>query len=214
MEYLAKLFTLVKESNMGRSSKTKRPELSLEELKKLREELLIILPLFIFALYIFLGSFQYVFEARTVPMLIGGIAVIITGLRLFHILFPKSRIGDFKESGLAGEFDSIKEEIEKETLKGHYEERPTTAITSREEKKAIITIIGCFIAFLLFGYLFGTFLVIAGTSYYYGFRKKGPLLITLASMYLIVYVLLYKLLGAPADFGLVLKPILKSIGLI
>jgi hypothetical protein len=91
---------------------------------------------------------------------------------------------------------------------------PARQITFREEKKAFIALFFCFISFLLFGYLVGTFFVIVGTSYYYGFKKKWKVLITLISMYFIIYVCLYRLLGAPADFGLLLQPILESFDLL
>lgn len=199
---------------MDKASEKEKPELSKKELKKLRGELWIVLPFFIFALYIFLGSFRYKLEARTVPMFIGFLTIILSGMRLFHIIFPKSKIGQFKEAGLAGEFDSIKEEIEEETLKGKYEEAPAKEITFREEKKAFYALIGSFVAFLLFGYLVATFFVIVGTSYYYGYKEKVKILISLVSMYLLCYLVLYKLLGAPADFGVLLEPILNSLKLI
>ncbi len=198
---------------MSKSPKIESEELSVKELKELRGELWVIPIFFVFALIMFLGSFKYKFQSAMVPMLIGGCAVILAGMRLFHILFPKSKIGEFSEAGLAGEFDTIKEEIEKETLKGHYEE-PSKPITFLQEKKAYIALIGCFVVALLFGYIVGIFFTIVGTSYYYGFKKKGPLLITLVAMYLIVYLLLVKLLEGPMFFGLVLEPILKSLNLI
>ncbi len=107
---------------MDTDSKGKGLDLSTKELKKLRGELVVILPIFLISLYFFLGSFQYKPEARDVPMLIGLLTAILSGMRLFHIIFPKSKIGEFKEAGLAGEFDSMKEKIEEEVLKGHYEE--------------------------------------------------------------------------------------------
>jgi hypothetical protein len=199
---------------MSNTSRTKSPELSAKELKDLREELWIILPFFIFTVYIFFGSFRYKFEARTVPMLIGFATMILSGMRLFHIIFPKSKIGQFKEAGLAGEFDSLKDGIAEETLKGKYEEAPAKEITFRDERKAFFALIGCFIAFLLFGYLVAMFFVIVGTSYYYGYKEKVKIAISLVSMYLLGYLVLYRLLGAPADFGIVLEPILRSLDLI
>ena len=199
---------------MSDTSETKKPEMSLKELKKLRQELWVVVPFFIFALYIFLGSFRYKLAARTVPMLIGIVTTILTGMRLFHIIFPKSKIGQFKEAGLAGEFDSIKDEIAEEKLKGKYEEAPAKEITFRDEGKAFLALIGCFVAFLLFGYLVALFFVIVGTSYYYGYKEKVKIFISLVSMYLLCYLVLYKLLGAPADFGILLEPVLSSLGII
>ncbi len=199
---------------MKGNSKAERPELRAKEVKDLREELWIILPFFIFTIYIFFGSFRYKFEARTVPMLIGFVTMVLSGMRLFHIIFPKSKIGLFKEAGLAGEFDTIKDKIEEETLKGKYEEAPTKEITFRDEGKAFLALIGCFVAFLLFGYLVAIFFVIVGTSYYYGYKEKVKIFISLVAMYLICYLVLYKLLGAPEDFGILLGPILSSLDLI
>ena len=199
---------------MSDISGTKKPEMSLKELKKLRQELWVIVPFFIFALYIFLGSFRYKLAARTVPMLIGLVTTILTGMRLFHIIFPQSKIGQFKEAGLAGEFDTIKDKIEEETLKVKYEEVPTKEITFRDERKAFFALIGCFVAFLLFGYLVALFFVIVGTSYYYGYKEKLKILISLVSMYLLCYLVLYKLLGAPEDYGILLGPILQSLNLV
>lgn len=196
---------------MGDLSETKKPELTPKELKKLRQELWVVIPFFIFSLYIFLGSFRYKLAARTVPMFIGFVTIILTGMRLLHIIFPKSKIGQFKEAGLAGEFDTIKDKIEEETLKGKYEEAPLKEITFRDETKAFLTLIGCFVVFLLFGYLIAVFFVIVGTSYFYGYREKKNIFISLISMYLLCYLVLYKLLGAPADFGILLEPILKSL---
>ncbi len=199
---------------MSNTSNVKKPELSPKEISDLRQELWVILPFFIFAIYIFLGSFRYKFEARTVPMFIGAATALLTGIRLFHIIFPRSKIGQFKEAGLGREFDNLKDEIEEETLKGKYEEEPAKEITFREERKAFIALIGCFVAFLLFGYLVAIFFIIAGISYFYGYRRKAHIIISLVSMYVICYLVLYLLLGAPADLGLVLKPILKSLHII
>jgi hypothetical protein len=199
---------------MAEGTQGEKSELKPNELKNLRGELSIILPFFLFSFYLFLGSFRYKPEARTVPMFIGISTAILTGMRLFHIIFPRSRIGRFKEAGLAGKFDNLKEEIEEEALKGKYEEEPTKEITSHDEKKAFIALIGSCGAFLLFGYLVGMFFVIVGTSYYYGYKQKGQLLMSLVFMYLIVYGVLYKLLGGPEYFGLVMDPILKSLHII
>jgi hypothetical protein len=196
------------------ADKGKKPEIGGKELKKLREELWIILPFFIVSLYFFLGSFRYKVEASTVPMLIGAATALLSGMRLFHIIFPRSRIGQFKDAGLAGEFDTLKEEIEEETLKGKYEEAPAKEVTFQDEKKAFIALLGCFISFFLFGYLVGFFFVIVGTSYYYGYKKLWPILISVLSMFLITYVVLYKLLDAPEDYGVLLEPILKALRLI
>jgi len=206
---------------MSNDFDTKNSSPNLKDLKKLRGELWIILPFFVFTLYIFLGSFRYKFESAVVPMVISFATVVLAGMRLFHIIFPKSKIGDFKEAGLAGEFESIKDQIEEELVKKSEEEstkqitveEPAKQITFREEKKAFIALLFCFVSVLLFGYLVGTFFVIVGTCYYYRFRKIWKLFITLASMYFIIYVCLYKLLGAPADFGLLLQPILESLNL-
>ncbi len=198
---------------MNNDSKEKGLELSPKELKKLRGELIVILPIFAISLYFFLGSFQYKPEARDVPLLIGLLTAILSGMRLYHIIFPKSKIGEFKEAGLAGEFDSKREKIKAEVLKDFHEESGQK-IAFRDEVKAFIGLIGCFSAFLLFGYIVGTFFAIAGSYYYYGQRKIGALLVTITSMYIIIYLLLYKLLEAPADYGLMLEPILTSLGLI
>ena len=191
-----------------------RKEIGEKELKKLREELWVVLPFFVVSLYFFVGSFRYKVEASTVPMLIGAATALLSGLRLVHILFPRSRIGQFKEAGLAGEFDHIKEEIEEETLKGKYEEAPAKEITFRDERKAFIALIGCFVSFLLFGYLIGMFFVIIGTSYYYGYKRPLAILVSLASMFFIVYVILNTIMEAPIDYGVLLGPVLRSFDLI
>ncbi len=183
------------------------------ELKALRGELWVILPFFLFSSFVFIGSFRYKTEASTVPMFIGFVTAILTGMRLFHILVPRSKIGGFEESGIAGTFDRMKEEIEEGTMRVEPQEL-TKEITFREEKKAFLALIGCLVVFLLLGYLVGTFFVILGTAYYYGYREKGPLAASLITMYAIVYLLLYKLFEAPADYGVVLGPILKSFHLL
>lgn len=147
------------------------------------------------------------------PMIIGFITTVLIGMRLFHIVFPTSRIGEFKEAGLADEFDSMKDRIGRETLKGHYEEE-AIKVTFRDEKKAFVALIGCFVVFLLLGYMVGIIFVIVGSSYFYGYKNKGSILVSLITMYFIVYVLLYRLLDAPVDFGLVLGPILQSFDLL
>ncbi|MFB3887420.1 MAG: hypothetical protein ACE144_19540 [Thermodesulfobacteriota bacterium] len=207
---------------MSKVAETRRADPSPKELEKLRGELWIILPFFAFTLFIFLGSFQYKFEAAIVPMFVGAGMLILAGSRLFHIIFPKSRIGEFKESGLAGEFDSIKDQIEEELQKRQEDkmveqirvEEPAKPITFREERKAFFSLLFCFGVVLLLGYLVGGFFVIVGTCYYYGFKKKKKILIALVSMYFIIYVCLYKLLGAPTDFGILLQPILESLNVL
>jgi hypothetical protein len=184
----------------------------MKELKDLREELFIIVPFFIFALILFLGSFQYRFESRTVPMLIGALGIILSGMRLYHIIFPKSKIGRFGEAGLAGDFDTLREGIEKETLKGHYEEM-SKPISFQEEKKAFVALLGGGLAVFFFGYFIGGFILIVGTSYYYGFKKKWPLLMAVVMMFLIVYVLLIKVLDSPMYQGLLLGRALRFFNL-
>ena len=44
--------------------------------------------------------------------------------------------------------------------------------------------------------------------------KKGAILINLVSMYILVYVILFKLLEAPEHFGLILEPILRALDII
>lgn len=201
---------------MDKTPETQERELNAMGTKDLRQELWIILPIFVISACMFVGSFQYRFEAASVPMFVGAIAVLLSGMRFFHILFPRSRIGAFKEESLGSEFDSLKKKIE-DDLQVVEEEGPAAQITFRKEKKAFIGLFGCFVAFFLFGYLVGTFLVVVGASYYYGFKKKGPILISLVTMYVIVYVTLYKIMGAPSYYGLVgrmLKPVLKSLHMI
>lgn len=205
---------ITKERTMSTPSGKEKSTFTREELKKLRGELWIILPFFIFSVYVFAGSFQYKFEARTVPLIIGAGTAILTAMRLLYIFFPHLGIGEFKEGGLGGEFDQMKDEIEEEALKGRIEEPEGKKITFADEKKAFIALIGSFLIFLLLGYIVGTFFVVVGTSYYYGFRNKTQIAISLASMYLVVYIVLYKLLEAPADFGLLLDPILQSFNLL
>jgi hypothetical protein len=198
---------------MGNEEKVKS-QLSDKELKKLRDELWVVIPFFVAALVFFLGSFQFRKEAADVPMVIGAITTLLVGMRLYHIIFPHSKIGEFKEAGLAGEFDHIKETIEEETLKGHYEGPKGKEITFADERKAFIGIIGCFVLFLLFGYILGCMIAIVFCSYYYGYKEKLPLTIVVLSLFIIVYVVLYKLLEAPEDFGLLLTPILEKLELI
>ncbi|MFB3884931.1 MAG: tripartite tricarboxylate transporter TctB family protein [Thermodesulfobacteriota bacterium] len=199
---------------MSKDSKPKIEDLSTKELKELRGELWVIPAFLVFAFVIFVGSFQYKFEAAMVPMLIGAVAVILAGMRFLHILFPKTKIGEFRERGLAGEFDNIEKKIKDETLKDKYEEAPEKTLSFRDERTAFIALISCLVVFLLFGHFVGIFYAIVGTSYYYGFKKKIPLLISLVAMYLIVYLLLNKLLEGPVFFGLILGPILESLDLI
>ena len=199
---------------MDNNQNTERKAITESELRNLREELWFILPFFIFSFYLFFGSFEYVFEASTVPKYAGLITAILTGMRLFYIIFPKIRIGEFKEAGLAGEFDQMQDEIEEETLKDRYQKEAGKRITFYDEGKAFVALIGCFAFFLLFGYLVGTFFVIVGTSYYYNYTQKGPILINLISMYFLVYIVLFKILGAPEHYGLILEPIMKGLDII
>lgn len=199
---------------MATPSEKGKAQLTSGERNELRGELWIIIPFFIFALYLCLGSFRYKFEASTVPMIIGAGTAILTGMRLLYIFYPQLRIGEFKETGLAGEFDHMKDEIEEEALKGRLVEEEKKEVTFADERKAFVTLIGCFLSFLLFGYIVGTFFVVVGSSYYYGYKDKVPLLISLGSLYFVVYIVLYKLLDAPASFGILLEPILKSFDLL
>lgn len=185
-----------------------------KNLKELRDELWIVVPFFLIALGFFLGSFSLSWAAGGVPMLVGLATTIIMGIRLFHIIFPQSKIGEFTEAGLAGEFDHIQEEIEEETLKGHYEEPKGKAVTVADEKKAFFGAIISFLIVVLFGYIIGSMVLIVALSYYYGYKEKLPIAVVVASFFLIVFVILYKLMDGPAHFGLVLKPILKSLDLL
>ena len=200
-----------------RSTLANQHKLSSKEKKKLRNELWVVIPFLITSLFFFVESFNYKFQARILPMLVGFVMTLVTAMRLLYIFFPHNRlrIGEFKEGGLAEEFDEVKENIEEELVKGNLKKgAPRREITSRDERKAFIPLIACFFAFLLFGYLVGVFIAIVGVSFYYGYRERWPLITSLISMYLIVYVILYRLLGAPEDFGLLLEPVLRSFHLI
>ena len=93
-----------------------------KDLKALRNELWVVIPFFLAALGFFLGSLSFKRGAGEVPMVVGFATLLMAGMRLFHIIRPQSKIGEFNEAGLAGEFDHRKEEIEEETSKGHYED--------------------------------------------------------------------------------------------
>jgi hypothetical protein len=176
---------------------------------KSRGELVVVIPFFIFSIAILLASIGYRKEASLVPVLSGITGLILSGMRLFYLLFPQYGIGEFKQGGLAKEFDDMRDEIEEELhLKSQEEE--SEEISLRDEMKAFIYLIACFLIFLLFGYLIGVFFVITVCCYFYDYRDKLPIIVSLISMYLIVYIILYKLLGAPADFGLILEPLLRS----
>jgi hypothetical protein len=185
-----------------------------QDLKELRNELWVIIPFFLAALGFFLGSFTFKRGAGEVPMTVGFVTLIMVGMRLYHIIRPQSKIGEFNETGLAGEFDHIKDEFKEETLKDHYKKSAGKEITFADEKKAFMGIIGSFFIFLLCGYIVGCLIVIVWCSYYYGYREKLPIAIVVASLFLIVYVVLYKLLEAPADFGILLEPILSYLNII
>lgn len=173
-----------------------------------RGELIVVVPFFLFCLCILLGSLQYRIEASLVPIMSGSVGLILSGMRILYLLFPQWGIGAFKQGGLAQEFDDIKDDIKEERhLKKDEDEADT--ITFAAEKKAFLYLIACFAAFVLLGYLAGIFCAIMGCSYYYHYRDKWPIIISLASLYLIVYVLLNKLLEAPAYYGLLLEPVLR-----
>jgi hypothetical protein len=185
-----------------------------KNLKELRNELWIVVPFFLISLGFFLGSFRLSWAAGGVPMLVGLATSIMMGLRLFHIIFPQSKIGEFSEGGLAGEFDRIQEEIEEETLKGRHEEPEEKEVTAADERKAFLGAIISFVIFLLLGYIVGSIVLIVALGYYYGYKEKLPIAIVMTSFFLIVYVVLYKLMEGPDGFGLLLKPILKSFDLL
>jgi len=200
---------------MVNNADKKGAELASREGRQLLGELWVLVPGFIWSLLFFFGGLQMEFDCGAVPILIGMGTAILIGLRLFHVLFPGSKIGAFKTAGLGQEFDRMKDEIEEETLKGRVpEEPPKKKIPFRTELKAFGALIGSSLSFILFGYLVGIFFVIAGTSYYYGYRNKVHILVNLVAMYVVVYGILYKLLGADADFGVLLGPILTSMGFI
>lgn len=174
-------------------------------------ELVVVVPFFIFSIAILLASTGYQREASLVPVLSGTIALILSGMRLIYILFPRYGIGEFKQGGLAKEFDDIKDGIVEEMhLESHNDEQ-AEEISFQDEKKAFIYLIGCFVVFLLFGYLVGLLFVIMGCCYYYNYKDWALIIVSLVSMYVIVYLILYKLLGAPSDFGLLLGAILEYI---
>jgi len=198
------------------SHRTGESKIRSKERQKLRNELWVVIPFFLTSIFFFVQSFEYTFRARILPMLVGLILAIATAMRLLYIFFPTNRLrlGEFKEGGLAGEFDDVKESIEKEVFKEDLKRKPSREITGRDEGKAFMALIGCFLGFLLFGYLVGVFITIVGIGFFYGYREKLPLVTSLIVMYFIVYVILYRLLGAPEDFGLLLDPILRSLNLI
>lgn len=183
------------------------------ERRRLRGELLIVLPFFLTSLYFFLGSFRYKHDAAIVPMLVGAATAVVTGLRLFHLVVPTSRIGRFQDAGLAGEFDRMKEDIEEEALAGRVDEGPARSITFRDERKAFLALLGACLSCVFFGYVAGMFVTVVGTARAYGYRKKGPLVVTVSSLFVVLYFVLIRLLEAPPSFGLVLTPLLAALGL-
>jgi hypothetical protein len=180
---------------------------------KLRGELWSLVRFFLFCGYVSLGSFRYKFEAATVPMIIGFSTLLLVALRLYHVVNPRSRIGQFKEAGLAGEFDQIKEEIEEEALKGRIGEAPAKEITFPEERKAFLALAFSCLSFVLLGYVVGSLTVVLGTTIYYGYTRPVPILVTCAAVFFLLYVVLHRLFGADISWGLLLGPILDSLGL-
>ncbi len=185
-----------------------------KRINKSRGELVVVVPFFLFSIAILLASIGYRKEASLVPVLSGVTGLILSGMRLIYLLFPQYGIGEFKQGGLAKEFDDIRDEIEEELHIKTQEEEPAYDISLRDEMKAFVYLIGSFIIFLLFGYLVGAFFVVIGCCYFYDYREWKPVIISLVSIYLIIYLILFKLLGAPTDFGLLLEPILKSYRII
>ena len=200
---------------MGGKIRTKS-ELTNQELKKLRDELWVVIPFFLASVYFFLGSFELKKGAADVPMGLGVIGAILFGMRLYHICFPHSRIGEFKDAGLAGEFDHMKDQIEEEAMKGREGEESQVKknITFAVRMKAFFGIIICFLIYLLFGYIVGSLIALIFGCYYYGYKDKLTIAIILASLFVIVFVLLYRIMEAPEDFGLLLTPILQKFELI
>jgi hypothetical protein len=192
----------------------KEKESKSRKIQKSRGELIVVVPFFIFSISILLASIGYKPEASLVPILSGSTGLILSGMRLIYLFYPQYGIGEFKQGGLAQEFDNIKEEIVEGLHLEIHDDEQADEISSHDEKKAFIYLIGCFAVFLLFGYLVGLFFVVLGCCYYYDYWDWMPSTISLVSMYLIVYLILYKLLGAPADFGLLLEPILRSYRII
>jgi len=141
--------------------------LSPAETKHLRNELWVVVPFLILSLLFFIFGFQYKFKASVLPVTIGFVMSILSGMRLFYILFPGNRfkIGGFREGGLAEDFDEMRGNIEKAALKGQENKKYVKEITGRDERKAFLALIGCFLAYLLFGYIFGVFFVIVGVSF-------------------------------------------------
>ncbi len=182
--------------------------------KKLRNELWVVVPFLVMAMGFFLGSFSFKKAAADVPCVIGGITTVLLAMRLYHIIFPHSRIGAFKEAGLGGEFDHLKDKFKEEKLKGRGQKAARKTITAADEKKAFLGLIGCFLFYLLFGYLIGCFLAVIFGCYYYGYKEKLPIAIILASFFVIVIVLLHNIMDAPEDFGLLLTPLLEKFELI
>jgi len=194
---------------MEEIAKTKHPETEDKETESSRGELIVVIPFFLFCLSILLGSLQYQIEASLVPLMSGSAGLILSGMRIIYLLFPQWGIGEFKQGGLAQEFDDIKDDIAEERNLQNYAEEQAETITFQAEKKAFLYLVGCFAAFVLMGYLVGLFCAVVGCSYYYHYRDKWPIIISLASLYVIVYVILNKLLDAPAYYGLLLEPVLR-----
>jgi len=176
---------------------------------KLNGELVVVAAYFIFSGIILIACFGYEKEAIAVPVLCGSIGFVLSGMRLIYLLFPQLKLGEFKHGGLAAEFDSLKEGIQKDLHLRIPPEETSKSKSSQEEIKAFIYLTVCFISFLLFGYLVGTFLVILACCLFYNYKQWRVILISLISLYLIIYVLLYKLLEAPAFYGLLLEPLMQ-----
>ena len=194
---------------MEEITKTTQPKTEGNQVGSARGELVVVVPFFLFCLCILLGSLQYHIEASLVPIMSGSLGLILSGMRILYLLFPRWGIGAFKQGGLAQEFDDIKDDIKEERNLKNDADDQTDTITFRDEKKAFLYLVGSFAAFVLLGYLIGIFCAVVGCGYYYRYRDKWPIIISLASLYLIVYVLLNKLLEAPAYHGLLLEPVLR-----
>jgi len=199
---------------MGVAEMAKEKEAKGKETNKSRGELIVVVPFFVFSLSILLASLGYRQEASLVPMLSGSAGLVLSGMRLVYLFFPQYGIGEFKQGGLAKEFDDIKDDIVEGLKLEIHDDEQVEEVSWEDEKKAFLYLIGCFSIFLLFGYLVGVFFVIVGCCLYYDYKHWTAMVVSLVSMYLIVYLILYKLLGAPADFGLLLGPILRSYRII
>ena len=157
--------------------------------------------LFIFVAILFVNAFSYDWRTAELPLIIGGITLLLLSVELSFRLFRTAK----KETKSKSEVD-VKIEVLKAGLVSTGEEDPR--LTKKRLIYALAAILFFLVSLNLLGYVLTTFILCAGLTRLLGFRRHWVNVIYSAILVVASYLIFGRFLGISLPMGMIIDKLL------